>query len=53
LVVSIEEKLVGLAREGRLQVRASLCLTMTDETIDRTVDNKQEILQGTIPIPLV
>jgi hypothetical protein len=37
-----------LAREGRLQVRASLCLTLTDEPIDRTLDNKQEILQGNL-----
>jgi len=44
--VSIDERLLGLAREGRLQTRASLCLGTTEETIGRTVDNKQEILQG-------
>lgn len=40
------EKLLGVAKEGRLQVRASLCLSATDETTGRTVDIKQEILQG-------
>jgi len=48
LVLSVTEKMMGLAREGRLQVRASLCLTLTDEPIDRTIDNKQEILQGNL-----
>jgi hypothetical protein len=46
VIVSIDERLLGLAREGRLQARASLCLGITEETIGRTVDNKQEILQG-------
>lgn len=48
LVVNVDDKLIALAREGRLQVRATLCLTLTDETIDRTQDNKQEILQGAL-----
>jgi len=46
LVVSVDDKMLGLAREGRLRVRASLCFTLTDEAIGRTVDNKQAILQG-------
>jgi len=46
VVVTVDERLLGLAREGRLQARASLCLGITEETIGRTVDNKQEILQG-------
>jgi len=46
IVVCVDEKLIPLAKEGRLQVRSSLCFSISDEAIDRTLDNRQEILQG-------
>jgi len=46
LVVRVDESLLILAREGKLQVAASLCLTLSDEVLLRTLDNKQDILQG-------
>eukprot|EP01127_Copromyxa_protea_P009616 TRINITY_DN2280_c0_g1_i1.p1 TRINITY_DN2280_c0_g1~~TRINITY_DN2280_c0_g1_i1.p1 ORF type:complete len:471 (+),score=76.96 TRINITY_DN2280_c0_g1_i1:168-1415(+) len=46
VVVSVDDKLLILARDGKLQVRASLCIATTDAAIDRTLDNRQEILQG-------
>jgi len=52
LVVRIDDALVSLAREGRLQVSASLCLTLSDEALLRTLDNKQDILQGHTMVPV-
>jgi len=52
LVVRVDDYLLNLAREGRLQVSASLCLTLTDEALLRTLDNKQDILQGHTVVPV-
>jgi len=52
LVARVDDSLVYLAREGRLQVSASLCLTLSDEVLLRTLDNKQDILQGHTVVPV-
>jgi len=52
LVVRTDDALATLAREGRLQVSASLCLTLSDEALFRTLDNKQDILQGHTLVPV-
>lgn len=52
LIVRVNETVLNLAREGRLQVSASLCLTLSDEVLFRTLDNKQDILQGHTMVPV-
>jgi len=52
LVVRLDEGLLNLAREGKLQVSASLCVTLSEEVICRTLDNKQDILQGHTIVPV-
>jgi len=52
LVVKVEDGLMLLAREGKLQVSANLCVTLSDEIISRTIDNKQDILQGHTVLPV-
>jgi len=52
LVVRLDDGLLNMAREGRLQVSASLCLTLSDEVLLRTLDNKQDILQGHTQVPV-
>jgi len=52
LVVRITDNYKQLAKEGRLQATASLCLTLTDELLERTLDNKQDILQGHVTVPI-
>jgi len=52
LVVRVDESILNLARDGKLQVTASLCLTLSDETLYRTLDNKQDILQGHTQVPV-
>jgi len=52
LIVRVDETVMNLAREGRLQVSASLCLTLSDEVLHRTLDNKQDILQGHTMVPV-
>jgi hypothetical protein len=41
-----DEGLMAIARQGRLRVTASLVLTLSETVINKTLDNKQEILQG-------
>jgi hypothetical protein len=52
LVVKVDESLLNLAREGKLQVTANLCLTLSEEVLSRTLDNKQDILQGHTQVPV-
>jgi hypothetical protein len=52
LVIKVDESLLNLARDGKLQVTASLCLTLSDEILSRTLDNKQDILQGHTQVPV-
>eukprot|EP01124_Arcella_intermedia_P031935 TRINITY_DN7344_c0_g1_i1.p1 TRINITY_DN7344_c0_g1~~TRINITY_DN7344_c0_g1_i1.p1 ORF type:complete len:527 (+),score=25.69 TRINITY_DN7344_c0_g1_i1:152-1732(+) len=46
LVVRVDRKYLPLAKEGKLEVVASLCVTLSDEILSKTTDNKQNILQG-------
>jgi len=52
LVGRVDKSLISLAREGKLQVSAVLCVTLSDEIISRTLDNKQDILQGHTVVPV-
>jgi hypothetical protein len=52
LVVRVDDGLLSLARDSKLQVTASLCLTLSDEVLSRTLDNKQDILQGHTQVPV-
>jgi len=52
LVVRVDDSLLNLSRDGKLQVTASLCLTLSDEILSRTLDNKQDILQGHTQVPV-
>jgi len=52
LVVRVDESIMNLARDGKLQVTASLCLSLSDEVLSRTLDNKQDILQGHTQVPV-
>jgi hypothetical protein len=52
LIVRVDESILNLARDGKLQVNASLCLTLSDEILSRTLDNKQDILQGHTQVPV-
>jgi hypothetical protein len=52
LIARVDDSLLNLAREGKLQVTASLCLTLSDEVLSRTLDNKQDILQGHTQVPV-
>jgi hypothetical protein len=48
----VDDSLINLARDGKLQVTANLCLTLSDEVLSRTLDNKQDILQGHTQVPV-
>jgi len=50
--VKVNDSYISLAREGKLQVTASLCGSLSEEIINRTIDGKQNILQGFTNIPV-
>eukprot|EP01125_Pyxidicula_operculata_P000791 TRINITY_DN106_c0_g1_i1.p1 TRINITY_DN106_c0_g1~~TRINITY_DN106_c0_g1_i1.p1 ORF type:complete len:490 (-),score=108.57 TRINITY_DN106_c0_g1_i1:481-1950(-) len=52
IIARVAEPLKHMALEGRLQVVASLCLAVSEQTLYKTVDNKQDILQGVTTVPV-
>jgi len=46
VIVRVDDSLLDLASGAKLQMIASLGLSLSDETLSRTLDNKQDILQG-------
>jgi len=50
--VKVSEEYLPLAKDCALQVSAVLCSSLTEARINRTSDGKQNILQGTLILPI-
>jgi len=50
--VKVSEEFMLLAKDSALQVNAVLCSSLTEARINRTSDGKQNILQGTLTLPI-